>query len=81
MWFNGGMMGGFGISWILMFIVQLLFWATILYLIFVAIKKINVKDDHRSSREDKCIQILKERYAKGEISEEEYKEMKNILND
>ena len=85
MWNNGGMMNGgmmgFGVFGIISFIVHLLFSAAIIYLIFTAIKKLNLKDDRKSSNEDNSLQILKERYAKGEISEEEYKKMKNILND
>ena len=86
MWFNGGMMNGgmmgpYGVFGIITLIVHLLFWAAIFYLVFMAIKKLNVKDNHNSSSEDKSIQILKERYAKGEISEEEYKKMKDMLND
>ena len=81
---NGyGMMGHFGFFGIISLILHLLFWAAIIYLIFTAIKKLNAKDDRKSSNEmkDHSIQILKERFAKGEISEEEYKKMKDILTD
>lgn len=75
---NGGMMGfGFGI---ISFVVQLLFLAAIIFLIFIAIKKLNLQDHQKGSNNDNSLQILKERYAKGEINEDEYKKMKDILN-
>ena len=68
MWFNGGMMNGgmmgaYGVFGIITLIVHLLFWAAILYLIFLAIKKINVKDHQNNTGEDESIKILKERYG------------------
>ena len=78
-----GMMGGFGIFGIIFFLLHVLFLVAVIYLIFVAIKKLNLKDGHNRPIEEKdnSIQILKERYAKGEISEEEYKKMKDNLTD
>jgi uncharacterized membrane protein len=78
-----GMMGGFGIFGIISAILHVLFWVAIIYLIFTAIKKLNVKDVPKTPIEakDSSIQILKERYARGEISEEEYKKMKANLTD
>lgn len=86
MMMNGyGMMGGLGLGGfgIVFFILQLLFWVAIIYVIFLAIKKFNSKVEHNSSIgiEDKSIQILKDRYARGEISEEEYKKVKEVLSD
>ena len=78
-----GMMDGFGIYGIIFAVIKLLFWLVVIILIYKAVKKMNIKDFYKGSIDvkDNSLQILKERYAKGEISEEEYKRMKDILND
>ncbi len=75
-WFGGqgyGMGYGYG-GWIFMII----FWAAILFLIFYFVKILAGKntDVRRESAED----ILKKRYASGEISKEEYQSMKKELS-
>lgn len=78
-----GMMSGIGVFGIIFAILQLLFWAGIIYLIYRVIKKINLSESPRQFMEnqDYSLKILKERFAKGEISEEEYKRMKDVLAD
>lgn len=76
---NGDMMGGFGIGmgfigWLL----QLALFIAMIYLVVVLIKKVN---HHRSDNSDHVGSILKERFARGEITEDEYKKMKKILHD
>lgn len=73
---NGGMMGGwgFGLGWLL----QLLFFIVVIYLAVVLIKRLNVPPNFEK-RENRSEEILKERFAKGEITEEEYKKMKEVL--
>jgi putative membrane protein len=77
-----GMMSGIGVFGILFAILQLLFWAGIIYLIYRIIKKINLSETPRQFTEnhDDSLRILNERFAKGEISEEEYKRMKDVLS-
>jgi Predicted membrane protein len=61
------MMGGFHIGWIFM-IICLILVALAIYFVIRMINKNNfIKDTEQSS-----LNILKERLAKGEISEEEY---------
>lgn len=69
---------GFGIVGIIFMLVQLLFWGALIYLIFAAIKRIGSKEKHNDNV-DNSLKILKERYARGEIDEEEYKKRKEIL--
>ncbi|MDD9149177.1 MULTISPECIES: SHOCT domain-containing protein [unclassified Sporolactobacillus] len=75
---NGGMMGGwgFGLGWLL----QLLVFVVVIYLAFILIKRLNVPSN-ADRRENRSEDILKERFAKGEITEEEYKKMKEVLKD
>ncbi len=73
-----GMMGAFGI--VSMF-AQLLILVLIIYLIVIGIKKLSVKDVAPQHKEDRSLEILRERYAKGEITEEEFKKMKKELTE
>lgn len=55
---------------------MILFWGFVIYLIVFVINKNQSKNDagrHHS------IEILKERYAKGEITKEQFEEMKKDL--
>jgi putative membrane protein len=73
-WMGGGFDGG---------IFSLLFWGLIiLLLVFVAIKLFgSIKSNQTGSFHDKndSLEILKTRYANGEINQDEYGKMKGIL--
>lgn len=64
----GGAFGG---------IAMLFFW--ILFILFIVwiVKEVSGKDSNSSSR---ALDILKERYAKGEINKEEFEAKKKDLN-
>lgn len=73
-----GMMGMMGLGWIFMFIIPLAFLALIIqgvYFLVVGSKEARVQ----VSPTEKALEILKERYAKGEITREEYLKMKKDL--
>jgi putative membrane protein len=78
------MWGGWGM-WLIGGVVMLLFWGGLFALAFVAIRAFlrSGKDDteSRSSayRGDSSLEILKQRYARGEISREEYLSMRRDL--
>lgn len=65
----GAGMGGFG--WIFMII----FWGAIIYIIVSFLKKNN------SNEKESAEEILKKRYAKGEISKEEFEQMKKQMRE
>ncbi|MCW3975344.1 MAG: SHOCT domain-containing protein [Candidatus Bathyarchaeota archaeon] len=80
---GGGMMGpgmmgwggmGFAWIWIAIFLIVLIVGA---YLVITSFKR----EKMAPSMQAKPIEILKERYAKGEITAEEFKKMKKELKD
>lgn len=75
---HGSMMGweyGFAGGWLGMFIPLILIGA-IIYIVV----KLSVNSDIRNGKEyNSSIEILGERFARGEISEEEYEHKKAIL--
>ena len=70
-WDVGNMMGWFGGG-----IMMVLFWAAVIYFIVWLVRnnKMNGVDDK------KALNILKERYAKGEIDKKEFEEKKKDLS-
>jgi putative membrane protein len=81
-WHMGpGMMGGWGMGWFGM-IFMLIFWVLVIVGLVLLIKwliqttKKEPEARHSSSR---ALDILKERYARGEINKEEYEERKRDL--
>jgi len=78
-WGNNGMMGNYGWLGILLGIIFLLIVIVIIVFAFKALsaKPHNDQTNNRSndSSNNRPLDILKERYAKGEITREEYEKM------
>jgi len=65
---------GFGFGWLLMII----FWALLILGVVYLIKLIAVRAK-KGEKEETALDILKKRYAKGEITKEEFEKMKDDL--
>ncbi|MFO7890440.1 MAG: SHOCT domain-containing protein [bacterium] len=63
------------------FIVQIIFWVAIILLIVWVAKKVTESGsgDRSSSAGESALDILKKRYAKGEIDKDEYEKKKKDL--
>jgi putative membrane protein len=66
------MMGGWGI-------LSTIFWIAILGFVIYGIMLLIMKPFEKKEANDNSLQILRERYARGEIDQEEFDKMKSIL--
>ena len=75
-WGDFGTMGygGFGFGWIFM----VLFWAFVILGIVYLIKQMS-GNGKSAARQETAEDILKKRYASGEISKEEYREKSALI--
>ena len=77
--YGGHMLGyGFGFGWIFMLIV----WALIIWAIIAFVRGGKCWDgrcDWHDKSEDSATKILKERYAKGEITKEEFEQKRKDI--
>ena len=75
-----GMMGGFGWWW-LMPILMVLFLILGIWAVVALVRGVSQPSDSDSgsSRPDSALEVLRKRYARGEISKEEYEEKKKDL--
>lgn len=80
MWYGGWYGMGFGM------IMMILFWGLIIWAIFALLRGGHggccgghAGHHHGDDRGDRSMEILKERYAKGDISKEEFEKMKGDL--
>ena len=73
-----GMMGGFGWMW-LMPVFFIIFWGLVIWGIVALVRGLSGSRGSDSSRADSALEVLKKRYARGEINKEEYEEKKKDL--
>ncbi|MBI5405512.1 SHOCT domain-containing protein [Candidatus Kaiserbacteria bacterium] len=70
-WGAGSMMGWFGGG-----VMMIIFWALFIALIVWAVREVSGGRSHSSPTSSQALNILKERYAKGEIDKEEFESKK-----
>ncbi len=79
-WQDGGwgMMGGFSWWWF-MPIFMILFWGLVIWGVAALVRSLSGSSGSDSSRADSALEVLKKRYARGEIDKKEYEEKKKDL--
>ena len=81
-WHYQGMGGGW---WIVMMIAMVLFWTLLVFGIVALVRHNRPTSPHTStsstSSTSSAIAILQERFARGELTEEEYNRRRAILKD
>lgn len=84
-WYTGGwgmmgpgMMGGFGWMW-LMPVFSIVLLGLIIWAIVASVRSLSESRGKDVSKTDSALEVLKKRYARGEISKEEYEEKKKDL--
>lgn len=77
----GGMIGnyGYGMMGYGGMFFGLIFWIIIIVGVYLLIKYLIEQNKARTGEEKSALDIAKERYAKGEITKEEFEEMKKRL--
>jgi len=79
---GSGMMGGYGMGWfggILMIVFWILILVGLIFLIKWLVQSTS-RDKTTGSGGNRALEILKERYAKGEINKEEFESKKKDLS-
>ncbi|OGO04715.1 MAG: hypothetical protein A2Y91_04300 [Chloroflexi bacterium RBG_13_54_8] len=77
--YGNGMMGGFGGMWF-MPILMVIFWGLVIWGIVALMRGVASPGNGGSSNQaDSALEILKRRYARGEITKQEYEERKRDL--
>lgn len=75
--------GGYGLMGGLGFILMILFWGLIIWAIIAGVKMMSNGHSHSccgESKKDNAATLLRERYAKGEITKEQFEQMKKDLS-
>ena len=73
-----GMMGGFGWMW-LMPVFWILFLGLIIWAVVALVRGQSESRSSDSSKADSALEVLKKRYARGDINKKEYDEKKKDL--
>lgn len=79
-WYNQGMGGGW---WVLMMIGMVVFWAIFVIGIVALLRHYGPRRGEAAARSStsSAIDILKERFARGELTEEEYTRRRKLLEE
>lgn len=73
------MMGGFGGMWF-MPIFMIIFWGLVIWGIVALVRSVSEPRSSDASKSESALDVLKRRYARGEINKEEFEEKKKDLS-
>jgi len=72
-----GMMGGFGWGWLPLLVI--VFWGLVIWGIVAAVRSTSSHRCGHTSTTESALEVLKRRYAQGEIKKKEYEEKRRDL--
>jgi putative membrane protein len=72
-----GMMGGFGWGWLPLLVI--VFWGLVIWGIVAAVRSTSSRRGSDTSTTESALEVLKRRYAQGEIKKKEYEEKRRDL--
>ena len=72
------MMGGFGMGF--GFIGMIIFWVVLIAAVYLIIRSINNTPKNHKGNSQSSMEILKKRYASGEITKDEFERMKQEIS-
>jgi putative membrane protein len=72
-----GMMGGFGWGWMPLLVI--VFWGLIIWGIVAVVRSTKHESGQDTSADESALDVLKLRYARGEIKKKEYEEKKREI--
>jgi putative membrane protein len=72
--------GNWGWGMGLMMLVGLIFWGSIIWLIIWGITRLTRREVHSAALKPTPLDIARERYARGEITREQFEQIKKDLN-
>lgn len=79
MWWPYSWGWGFGILGWIMPVIMIVFWGLVIWLVVVLVRRSSRHSYRMSERSDSALEILKRRYASGEINKQEFEEKKKDL--
>ena len=83
-WYGDGWGWGWG-GWILMGVVMVVFWAVVITLVVLAVRYLSADRGTRpappASAQSRAEDLLAERFARGEIDDEEYRHRLTLLRE
>jgi len=77
-WYDGGV--GWG-GWVMMTFGMVVFWAVVAFVVVTLFRSTSGPADRPVRRERDALEILDERFARGEIDEAEYHARRDALGD
>lgn len=77
MWWNDG---GWGVGgWLMMGLAMLVFWSLVVAAIVVVVRALGHREGGRPDDAESARRILDERFARGELTEEEYRSRRDLI--
>jgi len=74
-WNDGGGAGG----WLILFPMMIIFWGAVVWAIIAAVRHNSASNKPDSHGQSGALQILDDRFARGEIDEQEYRSRRDAI--